>query len=108
MENRNRIVIAGAGITGLTIAFRLKQKGIPFLLLEALPAPGGKIGTLEKNGFHLDLGPATCARNQPLTELRSALAQMDDEKLIKHQVEIGRNLPLVIKLAVDVFRFQKG
>ena len=73
MENRNRVVIAGAGITGLTIAFRLKQKGIPFLLLEALPAPGGKIGTLEKNGFHLDLGPATCARNQPLTELISDL-----------------------------------
>ncbi len=69
MENRDRVIIVGAGITGLTIGFWLKKKGIPFVLLEESPAPGGKIRSLSKRGFDLDLGPVTCAKNQALGRL---------------------------------------
>jgi len=69
MESGSHVVIVGAGISGLTIAFRLKKKGIPFLLLEESAVAGGKIGTLQKDGFELDLGPVSCARNPALDKL---------------------------------------
>src|SRR3981189_2830114 len=69
MESGSHVVIVGAGISGLTIAFLLKKKGIPFLLLEESAVAGGKIGTLQKDGFELDLGPVSCARNPALDKL---------------------------------------
>src|SRR5258706_3483578 len=69
MESGNPVVIVGAGISGLTIAFRLKKKGIPFLLLEESAEAGGKIGTLHRDGFELDLGPITCATCLSLNKL---------------------------------------
>src|SRR5258706_3726291 len=69
MESGSRVVIVGAGISGLTIAFRLKKKGIPFLILEESAVAGGKTGTLHKDGFELDLGPVSCARHPSLDRL---------------------------------------
>jgi oxygen-dependent protoporphyrinogen oxidase len=69
MESGNRVVIVGAGISGLTIGFRLKKKGIPILLLEESAVAGGKISTLHQDGFELDLGPVTCSMNPALDKL---------------------------------------
>lgn len=38
-------IIIGAGLTGLLLAYRLKQKGIPFVILEARNRIGGRIHT---------------------------------------------------------------
>ncbi|MBA3232316.1 MAG: FAD-dependent oxidoreductase, partial [Acidobacteria bacterium] len=35
------IIIVGAGITGLSAAFELAQRGLPFKVLEASPRAGG-------------------------------------------------------------------
>lgn len=40
------ILIIGAGLSGLLIAYRLKQEGIPFKILEARDRVGGRINTL--------------------------------------------------------------
>ena len=40
------IVIIGAGLSGLLIAYRLKQAGIPFKILEARDRIGGRINTI--------------------------------------------------------------
>jgi monoamine oxidase len=40
------VVIVGAGLTGLTIAYKLKEAGIPSLLVEASPRVGGRIQTV--------------------------------------------------------------
>lgn len=53
----NTILIAGAGLTGLTIAYELQKRNFPYLLLEAGNTPGGVIRTLKKDGFILDAGP---------------------------------------------------
>lgn len=56
---KKKVVIIGGGLTGLTIAFYLKRKGIDFLLLEREDRPGGVIHTGHEKGFTYELGPNT-------------------------------------------------
>lgn len=52
-------VIVGAGVTGLTTALRLAQARpeSSIVVLEASDAVGGKIRTLRRDGFVVDMGP---------------------------------------------------
>jgi oxygen-dependent protoporphyrinogen oxidase len=52
-----KVVIIGAGISGLAVAHRLKRLGIPSLVLEANSRPGGVIATTRRNGFLFETGP---------------------------------------------------
>jgi oxygen-dependent protoporphyrinogen oxidase len=57
------VVVLGGGISGLTAAFWLKEKGRSVLLLEASNRPGGCITTWRKDGFLFELGPNTVLNN---------------------------------------------
>ena len=57
MRYTEKVVIVGAGLSGLASAFRLKQLGIQCLVLEAADRPGGVITTVRRNGYLFDLGP---------------------------------------------------
>jgi protoporphyrinogen/coproporphyrinogen III oxidase len=59
-----KVVVIGAGISGLACAYRLKQLGIPCLVLEAQERPGGLISTIRRNGFLFETGPQ-CPRFPP-------------------------------------------
>ena len=50
------IVIIGAGISGLTCAKYLKDKGEDFVILEASESIGGRVKTDNIEGFKLDHG----------------------------------------------------
>lgn len=50
------VIIVGAGLAGLACALRLKDRGIPALLLEASDRVGGRVGTDRHEGFLLDRG----------------------------------------------------
>src|SRR5687768_12957757 len=50
------VVIIGAGIAGLTCAFYLQQRQIPYILLEAGEDVGGRLWTDKVDGFLLDKG----------------------------------------------------
>jgi len=52
-----KVAVIGAGISGLACAFRLKQLGIPCLVLEARDRPGGVIATIRRNSFLFETGP---------------------------------------------------
>jgi oxygen-dependent protoporphyrinogen oxidase len=52
-----KVVVIGAGISGLSCAFRLRQLGLRPLVLEASSRPGGVIETVRRNGFLFELGP---------------------------------------------------
>lgn len=60
---RRKVVIVGGGITGLTTAYYLQQKAkaqnlpLEIVLIEASLRLGGKIHTVQKNGFIIERGP---------------------------------------------------
>jgi oxygen-dependent protoporphyrinogen oxidase len=53
------VAIAGAGISGLAIAFELRRRGIPVRVFEADARAGGKIQSDRENGYVCERGPAS-------------------------------------------------
>ncbi len=51
------IAIIGAGITGLTAAFRLQQRGLAVKVFERSAQTGGAIRTIRENGYLIEGGP---------------------------------------------------
>lgn len=60
-----KVVIIGAGITGLTIAAQLQQAGVPFVILEKEDRVGGQIRTITKQGYTFETGPNTGVISSP-------------------------------------------
>src|SRR5246500_1628467 len=69
MAEPNRVIVIGAGISGLACAFRLKQLGLPIILLEASARVGGLVGTVRKDGFLFESGPQNFQGTEPLIDL---------------------------------------
>src|SRR5438309_11187960 len=64
-----RIVIVGAGISGLALGYRLRQvlPNADITLLEADARPGGKIWTERHDGFRVEVGPNGFLDSKPAT-----------------------------------------
>ena len=63
-------VVIGAGISGLTCAYRLQRRGVSVLLLESSSRVGGMIrSVLQDDGFLFELGPQSCMVDAPLFAL---------------------------------------
>jgi oxygen-dependent protoporphyrinogen oxidase len=52
-----KVVVVGAGLSGLACAYRLKQLGIRPVVLERSERAGGVIATIRRNGFLFEGGP---------------------------------------------------
>lgn len=70
-----RVVVIGAGISGLAAARMLKAAGIEVVILEARDRIGGRMHTLDLAGGLVDVGAAWIhgATNNPVAELASGL-----------------------------------
>jgi oxygen-dependent protoporphyrinogen oxidase len=66
------VIVIGGGISGLACVFRLKQRGIPFLLLEKSERFGGIVQSIKQDGFLFELGPQSFTLTPPLNELIEA------------------------------------
>jgi len=53
---QKRAVVIGAGAGGLSTAVQLARQGWDVTVLEKEPAPGGRLGAIEADGFRIDLG----------------------------------------------------
>src|SRR5688572_5503946 len=62
-----RVVIVGGGISGLSLAYRLEQRGADVTLLERRTRTGGVIGTVERDGYRVETGPNGFLDNHPAT-----------------------------------------
>jgi oxygen-dependent protoporphyrinogen oxidase len=48
------VIVVGGGIAGLSAGFRLQEAGLPVIVLEADDHVGGRMSTVEHDGFRLD------------------------------------------------------
>ncbi|MDB5274199.1 MAG: protoporphyrinogen oxidase [Chitinophagaceae bacterium] len=84
------IAIIGAGISGLTLAYRLQQQGTPYILLESSALPGGYMQSLYSEDRVLEKGP------------NSILA---DELVLRFIDELGLTDQLVIANDISKKRY---
>ena len=59
------IIIIGGGITGLSAAYELAHRHVPFVLVEAGPRAGGLIHTERIDGFTIDAGADSMLVQKP-------------------------------------------
>lgn len=72
------MLVIGGGISGLTAAYTALRAGLEVTVLEAGPAPGGKVRSSVESGYTLDWGPNGFITNVPDTlELVDALGLRD-------------------------------
>jgi oxygen-dependent protoporphyrinogen oxidase len=68
------VVVAGAGISGLALAFELRRLGVPVLVLESEHRAGGKIESEHREGYLCERGPASYLdRSGSITTMVKAL-----------------------------------
>ena len=59
------VIIIGAGLTGLTMAYYLNKHGKKAVVIEKSPEPGGVINTISEKGFLFESGPNTGVLSTP-------------------------------------------
>src|SRR5216683_3794902 len=64
-----RVLIVGAGISGLALAYRLRQllASAEITVLEQRDRPGGTMWTERREGFQIEAGPNGFLDNKPST-----------------------------------------
>ncbi len=84
-KQRREVILLGAGLAGLTLAYELKKHGLEARILEARDRIGGRIHTLDKSGTTLELGATWFADKH-----RSLLALIEELKLDKVEQAYGK------------------
>jgi oxygen-dependent protoporphyrinogen oxidase len=64
-----RVIVIGAGISGLACAFRLAERGIDVVVFEKAERVGGVIASTARNGFVFERGPQSFQMTPVLAEL---------------------------------------
>ncbi|MAB72593.1 MAG: phytoene desaturase, partial [Planctomycetaceae bacterium] len=56
-KERNRAVVIGGGLAGLSAAVELRTRGLDVTIIDRNHHLGGKMNILEESGFTFDMGP---------------------------------------------------
>lgn len=87
-----QVVIVGAGISGLAVAFRLRQTmpSLELVVLEQRDRPGGTVWTERRDGFQVEIGPNGFLDSKPSTVSLCRDLGLS-ERLIPASAAAGRN-----------------
>jgi oxygen-dependent protoporphyrinogen oxidase len=95
------VLVVGAGISGLTVAFRLARKGVRVEVIEREPRAGGVIGSERIDGVLYERGPNSILETNPhigelVSELGLASERLDVSALAsrRYVVRDGTLVPL--------------
>jgi protoporphyrinogen/coproporphyrinogen III oxidase len=75
------VVVVGAGLSGLTAAFRLAQQGVRLRVVESAARPGGVIGSVRRDGALYERGPNSGLDTTPLINELLAAAGIVGERV---------------------------
>ncbi|MEO6195049.1 MAG: protoporphyrinogen oxidase [Thermoanaerobaculia bacterium] len=75
-------VVVGAGISGLTAAFRLARGGLRVAVLESAERAGGAIETFSDGGWRFEMGPNTVVESDESVGRLIRDAGLDGEKIV--------------------------
>ena len=88
MTARERVLVVGAGVAGLSAAYRLAQSGFDVTVLEASDHVGGKTAATRRDGFTLNRG-ATVLGGSYTAMLALARELGVDSELVQVDPTIG-------------------
>ncbi len=94
------IIIIGAGLGGLSAACRLAKEGFSVTILEKNANVGGKVNTVEANGYKFDTGASLLTMRHVLEELFEFCG-----KRVEDYLEIVRLAPICRYFWSDETRF---
>lgn len=77
----DRVVVVGAGLSGLACALHLLGAGREVTLVEREPHPGGRAGRLDRDGFRMDTGPTVLTMPELLDEALAAVGESVRDRL---------------------------
>jgi oxygen-dependent protoporphyrinogen oxidase len=83
MTPQRRIAVIGAGISGLTTAYRLQDHGCDVEVFEADSRPGGRIGSSSRDEYLLEKGPHT------ILQRNAATRDLIDDLGLREQVVVA-------------------
>lgn len=87
MAARRRVIVIGAGVGGLVSALLCAAQGLETLVIEAAPAPGGKLREIEAEGRRIDVGPTVFTMRDVFEDIfaSAGFSLMDHIKLARAQ-----------------------
>lgn len=91
-----RVLVVGAGLSGLAAGFDLARGGADVRVLEAGDRAGGVVGTIERDGFRFEEGPNTVQ------------ASSEDFRRICGDLGIGKRLIATASTANERYLFHRG
>jgi protoporphyrinogen/coproporphyrinogen III oxidase len=92
-----RIAVIGAGLAGLTCAWRLKQKGFDPVVWEATNQPGGRARSIHEEGAVHDLGAWTFTSHGSVIYLVKELGLT--KEMVSIPATLGRPVDGILKVA---------
>ena len=77
----DRVVVVGAGLSGLATALRLRGAGREVMVVERGPGPGGRAGVVRRDGYVLDTGPSVFTAPEVLADTLAAVGDKLADRL---------------------------
>jgi oxygen-dependent protoporphyrinogen oxidase len=95
------VAVLGGGITGLSAAWHLRRRGIPVVVFEAGPRPGGVMGSVREGDWLLETGPNTLFENTPaitafLDDLGLGARRLEAAPAAKKRYVVRAGRPVVL------------
>ncbi|MCH8557220.1 MAG: protoporphyrinogen oxidase [Balneolia bacterium] len=93
MVSKSEFIVAGGGISGLTVAHKLSKRGRSVTLVHSGKEAGGALRTVEKNGWILETGPNTIVESN--TYLRELIDELGMRKRVVTAQPVAKNRYIV-------------
>ena len=77
----DRVVVVGAGLSGLSAALQLAGRGRSVTVVERGQHPGGRVGRLDIGGYRLDTGPTVLTMPDIIDDAFAAVGETISDRL---------------------------